>query len=43
MEAVGIDCYRIAVELGWEIYPLGSDAAAGCAPHGLLMGLVLVA
>ncbi len=42
MEAVGIDCYRIAAQLGWEIYPLGSDAGPGCAPHALLMGLVLV-
>jgi len=42
MESVGIDCYRIAVELGWEIYPIGSSAAACCLPHGLLMGLVLV-
>ena len=43
MESVGIDCYRIATQLCWEIYPLGSDAGAGCVPHGLLMGLVLVA
>jgi predicted metal-binding protein len=43
MEAVGIDCYRIATELGWDIYPIGSDAGPGCIPHGLLMGLVLVA
>jgi predicted metal-binding protein len=43
MESVGIDCYRIAAQLGWEIYPIGSSAGAGCVPHGLLMGLVLVA
>jgi predicted metal-binding protein len=43
MESVGIDCYRIATELGWEIYPIGSGAGPGCIPHGLLMGLVLVA
>jgi predicted metal-binding protein len=43
MEAVGIDCYRIAAQLGWEIYPIGSDAGPGCMPHALLMGLVLVA
>jgi len=43
MESVGIDCYRIATELGWEIYPIGSSASSRCMPHGLLMGLVLVA
>jgi predicted metal-binding protein len=42
MESVGIDCYRIATQLGWEIYPIGSNAGPGCIPHGLLMGLVLV-
>jgi predicted metal-binding protein len=43
MESVGIDCYRIATELGWEIYPIGSSASPRCVPYGLLMGLVLVA
>jgi predicted metal-binding protein len=42
MESVGIDCYRIATQLGWEIYPIGSSAGVGCMPHALLMGLVLV-
>jgi predicted metal-binding protein len=42
MEAVGIDCYRLAAELGWEIFPIGSDAHAGCISCGTLMGLVLV-
>jgi predicted metal-binding protein len=42
MEAVGIDCYRLATELNWVIYPIGSDAEAGCVPQGMLMGLVLV-
>ena len=42
MEAVGIDCYRLATELGWVIYPIGSDAKSTCIPHGTLMGLVLV-
>jgi len=42
MEAVGIDCYKLATKLGWEIYPIGSDASADCIPHGLLMGLILV-
>jgi predicted metal-binding protein len=42
MEAVGIDCYRLAVELGWEIFPIGSDADARRISHGTLMGLVFV-
>jgi predicted metal-binding protein len=42
MEAVGIDCYKLATSLGWEIYPIGSGACADCIPHGLLMGLILV-
>ncbi len=42
MEAVGIDCYRLATMLGWEIYPIGSDAKPHCIPHGVLMGLVLI-
>jgi predicted metal-binding protein len=42
MEAVGIDCYRIATELGWDIYPIGSDAKPACMPHGTLMGLVMI-
>jgi len=43
MEAVGIDCYRLATELGWDIYPIGSAAQAHCIPAGTLMGLILVA
>ncbi len=42
MEAVGIDCYRLAVDLGWDIYPIGSDAKPETIPHGTLMGLILV-
>jgi predicted metal-binding protein len=42
MEAVGIDCYRLATEQGWEILPIGSSADAGCISQGTLMGLVLV-
>jgi hypothetical protein len=42
MESVGIDCYRIATELGWDIYPIGSDAGPQCIPHGTLMGMVLI-
>ena len=43
MEAVGIDCYSLATKIGWDIYPIGSDATASCIPHGTLVSLVLVA
>ena len=42
MEAVGIDCYRLATELGWTIFPIGSDAKPDCIASATLMGLVLV-
>jgi len=42
MEAVGMDCYHLATKLGWDIYPIGSDAKADSIPHGTLMGLIMV-
>ena len=42
MEAVGIDCFKLAVEIGWDIYPIGSDAKAEDFSHGTLMGLILI-
>ena len=42
MEAVGIDCYKLAVELGWQIIPIGSDAKAENVHHGSLIGLILI-
>jgi len=43
MEAVGVDCYRLAATMGWDIYPIGSSASPESVPHGTLMGLLLVA
>jgi len=42
MEAVGIDAYRLATSLGWDVYPIGSDCDPRDIPKGSLMGLVLV-
>lgn len=42
MEAVGIDCYKIALKQGWDIFPIGSDADGASVEHGSLMGLLLV-
>ncbi len=43
MESVGIDVYRLATELGWDIYPIGRSCKPGDVPHGLRLGLVLIA
>lgn len=42
MEAVGMDCFKLAVDLGWHIIPIGSGAKAEEVSHGSLMGLVLI-
>ena len=40
MEAVGVDVYLMSSRVGWDIYPLGR--AASQAPHGALLGIVLI-
>ena len=42
MEAVGIDVYRLATSLGWDIYPIGSAATAETIPCGSRYGLILI-
>ncbi|MEI8174000.1 MAG: DUF2284 domain-containing protein [Deltaproteobacteria bacterium] len=42
MEAVGIDVYRMAAGIGWDIYPIGSSAKAEDIPKGTLAGIVIV-
>ena len=42
MEAVGIDVYKLAAAVGWDIYPIGSGADAACVPKGMLAGIVIV-
>jgi predicted metal-binding protein len=42
MEAVGIDCFKLAIGLGWDIYPVGSGATVARVPGGALLGLVFV-
>lgn len=42
MEAVGIDCFRLATGLGWDVYPIGSAATAGQVPGGALLGILFV-
>lgn len=42
MEAVGIDVYRMAVEAGLDIYPIGSNAKPCDIPKAALAGIVIV-
>ena len=42
MEAVGIDVYHMVAKVGWDIYPIGSDAKPEDMPKGTLAGIVIV-
>jgi len=42
MEAVGIDVYKLTTSVGWDIYPIGSNAKAEEIPKGTLAGIVIV-
>jgi len=42
MEACGMDVFKIASKVGWEIYPIGGSCEAGAVPHGSVIGLVLI-
>lgn len=42
MHGMGIDAFRMAANVGWEVYPLGSSATGADAPHMTSMGLVLI-
>ena len=43
MEAVGFDAYRMAARVDWEIYPVGGNCLPESIPHGVMLGLVLIA
>ena len=42
MEAVGIDVFRLAASIGWEIYPIGMSTTADMIRHGSRCGMVLI-
>jgi predicted metal-binding protein len=42
MEAVGIDVYKMVASLGWDIYPIGSDAKPEDIPKGNLAGIIII-
>jgi len=42
MEAVGIDVYKMVDSVGWDIYPIGSNAKPEDIPKGTLAGIIIV-
>jgi len=42
MESAGFDVYKMAANVGWDIYPIGSRCKVEQVPHGLRIGLVLI-
>jgi predicted metal-binding protein len=42
MEAVGIDVFRLATSLGWDVYPVGMSATVDMIPRASRFGMVLV-
>ncbi len=42
MEAVGMNAFRMAAKVGWEIYPIGGSVSPAEVPHGVRLGLVLI-
>lgn len=42
MEAVGMDAFIMAANVGWEVYPIGRSLSPSEVPHGTRLGLVLI-
>lgn len=42
MEAVGMDVYRMATKVGWDIYPIGKGISPKDVPFGRALGLILI-
>ena len=42
MDAMGMDAYTMATQVGWTIYPLGKNANPDAVPHGTRLGLILI-
>jgi len=42
MEASGMDVFRMAAGVGWDIYPIGRSLDPEDVPRGLLLGMVLI-
>jgi hypothetical protein len=42
MHAVGMDAYKMAVRVGWDIYPIGKATHSSEVPFASHLGLILV-
>ena len=42
MDAMGMDVYTMATQVGWTMYPLGKNADPDTVPHGTRLGLILI-
>lgn len=42
MDGVGMNVYRMATKVGWDIYPIGRSTTPSDVPHGTRLGLVLI-
>ncbi|MFC2019314.1 DUF2284 domain-containing protein [Chloroflexota bacterium] len=42
MEGAGMDAFRMAAMVGWDIYPIGASVLPTEIPHGTRLGLVLI-
>jgi predicted metal-binding protein len=42
MESWGMDVYRMAVQAGWEIYPIGKNAEKSQVPVAAALGLIFI-
>ena len=42
MEAMGMDVYSMATNVGWDIYPVGSHTSPNDIPHGVFVGIVFI-
>jgi predicted metal-binding protein len=42
MESVGINAFKMAVNMGWDIYPMGKTTCPNDVPHGNRLGLIML-
>jgi predicted metal-binding protein len=42
MEAVGMDVYGMAANVGWDVYPIGVSLSPSEVPFGAMYGLILI-
>jgi len=42
ISGAGIDAYKMATRVGWDVYPIGVSTDPSSVPHGTIMGIVLI-